>query len=244
MAGAAGRTDPARADVPDNSSLSRQHYIRCLGCLRFGLLGWQGDEPTADLICLGDLQRLTKLQGLLPRRLGLPVLGDGSQGLGEVPERFDLTMAVAQLAAQGEALAQAGDRLRELPELSEGGAEALQDVSLEGAVTELAEDAKGFLEAGDRVRKPPEPSLDDAQAVQVLGLVPTVAQRLAQGEALLQAGDRLRVPADLSVGLAEAGQAGGLVVAVARGAAQCEAFLQAGDRLGVVQAGLGRRRGG
>ncbi len=86
-----------------------------LGCLRL-----QAGEPGAQLIGLGEMQRLTDGQGLLPGRLGMLRSVGCPQDVTEIPKRFGLAMAVVQLAAEGEAFLQAGKGvapLQGLPDL-------------------------------------------------------------------------------------------------------------------------------
>src|SRR5712691_8601996 len=109
----------------------------------------QGGKPVSDLIRLRDLQCLTDRQGLSPARFCLRVAAGRPQRIAKIPQRLDLTVAVAQLPADGEAVLEAGDRLLVAPQPLVDDAEVVQADGLAAAVAQRPADGKAVVVAGD-----------------------------------------------------------------------------------------------
>src|SRR5512132_62038 len=95
-----GRTS-SFASRPCPAGVAQDRTAMLLGCPASVTSG-EGGEPAADLVCLGDLQRLTELKGLLPDLACLPVAASPMQRITKTPQRLGLAPAVAELPVDGE----------------------------------------------------------------------------------------------------------------------------------------------
>jgi hypothetical protein len=123
----------------------------------------------------------------------------------EAVEAVTFALAVAQLAVDGEARPQEGERLLVAPQPSVEVAEVAQADGLAAAVAQPPLDGQALLVAGQRRFEAPLPLVDDAEVVQAGRLAVAVAQFPADGQALPVAGHRLLEAALREVGQAEVG---------------------------------------
>src|SRR6266545_5268147 len=114
-ASATGQLDLAGGNVPDSGPLSGRgvwSYVAFRFAVGCSGLGWQGGKPGADLVSLGNLQRLTEPEGFLPGLACLLVAAKRTQRIAKIPQRLRLAAAVAELSVQGQGLLLVVERLR------------------------------------------------------------------------------------------------------------------------------------
>src|SRR6266498_2533475 len=195
-ASATGQLDLAGGNVPDSGPLSGRgvwSYVAFRFAVGCSGLGWKGGKPGADLVSLGNLQRLTEPEGFLPGLACLLVAAKRTQRIAKIPQRLRLAAAVAELSVQGQGLLLVVERLRVASQPLVDDAEVVQAGGLAAAVAELSVQGQGLLLVVERLRVAPQQPVDDAEVVQAGGLAAAVAELPIDGEGLLVVVERLRV---------------------------------------------------